>query len=76
MSLWNNNWNDVIDVTPQRKSHKGADNWTISPEMEPNFIPPLAWAEEAFRKVSAYRGHGKIQGLHQITHEDLSAVSV
>ena len=53
---------------------RGEDNWTITPELQWNFIPPLEWAEEAFTKCKAFQGVGKVTGLHHITREDLASI--
>ena len=75
LSPWTSNCSEVIDVTPQRKSMHGTDNWEVSQDAQWNFVPPLEWAEEAFRTVKAYRGQSDlITGLHEITRDDLAAV--
>ena len=79
LSPWDNLWNEVFEVTPQNlpvNSAKTKQAWMVAPALQWNFVPPLGWAQEAFEKVSAYRGHGKISGLHQITRDDLSNVEI
>ena len=53
MSPWLNNWNEVI-VKTSKPNTRAEENWSIAPDLQWNFIPPLAWAEEAFRKAKAF----------------------
>ena len=67
LSPWDNLWNEVFEVSPQNvptsAKSKNKQAWLVAPALQWNFVPPLGWAEEAFEKVSAYRGQGKITGL-------------
>ena len=63
-------------VKTQRTSIRGEDNWSIAPDLQWNFVPPLAWAEEAFTKCKAFQGVGKVTGLHHITREDLAMIKL
>lgn len=51
-------------------------NFAIKESLVWDFVPPLGWALEVFGKVRANKGFDKVRGLHQVTREDLSAVTI
>jgi hypothetical protein len=43
LSVWNNKWSDVVD-----KTNEGSDNYSVSTEIQPNFVQQL----EIIQKIS------------------------
>jgi len=72
MSPWINNWNEMVEMSQERRGSKQNEKGAVSPAFEWNFVQPLGWAQEAFHKVKAVQS--SITGLHQITRELLAAV--
>ena len=59
-------------MSQERRGSKQNEKGAVSPSYEWNFVHPLGWAQEAFRKVRAVQS--SITGLHQITRELLALV--
>ena len=52
ISPWTNNWTDVFDFTPQKKSPTGEPNWfTEADPLVENFMRPLEHAKEIMAKA-------------------------
>ena len=74
LSPWDNMWHEVVDTTYDMIEQ--TPNFAIKEALVWDFVPPLGWALEVFGKVRANKGFDKVRGLHQVTREDLSAVTI
>jgi hypothetical protein len=71
VSPWTNNWNDIFDFTPHKKSPDASvPNFYCVPSLETDFIKPLEQVKELIEKASLSKGV-PIKSLNELEPADI-----
>ena len=76
VSPWTNNWNDIFDFTPHKKSPDASvPNFYCVSSLETDFIKPLEQVKELIMKATVAKGVA-IKSLNELEPADLDQIDI
>ena len=70
VSPWCNNWSNVFDFTPHKKAASGEPNFTLSFDLDPQFVRPLWQGKAIVARVRELKGE-ELRSLEEVMPADL-----